>query len=205
MFGNRREREQVAALRADVGSWQARLAADVSNLADGGDPACRQALADASERNTAAGSLLSSATTSAELEVARRVVIEGLTATRFVRGKQGLPLGPDLPTPPSQVSSPTPVQVGGQQHMAHPDYHPAAPHWFPGQPGAAPAGYYRTPFWKKALAVGGAVMGAEVLGDAVGNLLDGDRQYGGGYGDQDEFGEGNGEGWSGDNDGGGDW
>ena len=201
MFGSRREREQVAALRAEVSSWQARLAADVSNLPDGGDPACRQALADAAERNNAAGALLASATTAGELEVARRIVIEGLTATRFVRGRQGLPLGPDLPTPASEVTSPTPVQIDGKQHMAHPDYHPSAPHWFPGQPGAAPAGYYRTPFWKKALAVGGAVVGAEVLGDAVGDLLGGGQGYGGGYGDRNDYSDG--AGWGGDSDGGG--
>jgi len=120
------------------------------------------------------------ATTSGELEVARRIVVEGLAATRFVRGKQGLPLGPESPTPASEVTSPTPVQVDGEQYMAHPDYHPSAPHWFPGQPGTVHAGYYRTPFWKKALAVGGAAVVDEVLGDAVGDLLGGGAGYGSG-------------------------
>lgn len=199
MFGSRRESDQVTGLRAEVGSLQARLAADVSNLSDGGDPACRQALVDAAERNNAAGSLLVSATTVGQLEVARNIVVEGLTAARFVRGKQELPLGPDLATQASEVSSPTVVTVGGQQHTAHPGYHPNAPHWFGGGSGTAPAGYYRTPFWKKALAVGGTVMGAEMLGGAVGDLL-GDGGGGGGYESDDRGG-----GWGGSGDDGGGW
>jgi hypothetical protein len=194
MFGKRAEQEQLAALRAEVQSLQARLSADVSTLDPGDDPMCRQALADASERQTAAGSLLATATTVGELRVGQRIVVEGLTATRLVRERRGLPLGPDLPdlaTP--TVNSPTAVTVDGVPHLAHPDYHPERPHFFGGN-NMAPAGYYQTPFWKKALGIGGAVLGAEVLGNALGDMFDGDQGYGGG-GDWDGGGGGD---WGGD-------
>lgn len=68
MFGaGRREREVFAAQRADVSGWQARLGSDVGSLEAGADPVSRQALADAAERYTAAGGVLSSATTVGEL------------------------------------------------------------------------------------------------------------------------------------------
>jgi len=90
------------------------------------------------------------------------------------------------------------VNIGEQQITAHPKYHPQQPHYFgdgtiAGTP--VPGGYYRTPFWKKkAMMIGGAVAGGEMLGDLLGG--GGDRDYGGG--DYD-----GGSGWGGD--GGGDW
>ena len=41
MFGKRAEQEQIAALRAEVQSLQARLSADVSTLDPGDDPMSR--------------------------------------------------------------------------------------------------------------------------------------------------------------------
>jgi hypothetical protein len=200
MFGKRAEQEQIAALRAEVQSLQARLSADVSTLDPGDDAMARQALADASERQTAAGSLLSTATTVGELRVAQRIVVEGLTAARLVRERRGLPLGPDLPDlRMPTVDAPTTVNVNGAPQVAYPNYHPDQPHFFGGN-NMAPAGYYRTPFWKKALGIGGAVLGAEVLGSALGDLFDGgDRGDWGGGGDWG--GDGGGD-WGG---GGGDW
>lgn len=181
MFKSRRENERVAALRAEVESLQSRLDADIANLDDGGDPACRQAMSDAAERSSSAGGMLGRARSAGEFEVARRTVIEGLTATRFVREKRGLPLGAELPSyGTARVDAPTTVTVDGDEHVAHPDYHPDRPHFFAGT-AQAPAGYYRTPFWQKALAVGGAVMGAEMLGDAVGDLFGGGYSGNGGY------------------------
>ncbi|MBV9514946.1 MAG: hypothetical protein JO280_13045 [Mycobacteriaceae bacterium] len=188
MFTNRREREALAGARAEITSLQSRLAADLNSLSDDGDAASRQALADAGERNNTAGALLASAATIAELQVAQRIIIEGLTATRLVREKQGLPLGPALPENPAPtVEAPTTVSVDGQQHVAYPDYHPQQPHYFPGGVGQAPAGYYKTPFWKKALAVGGAVVGAEALGGLLGDAFDpdGNGGFGGDYGGGD--------------------
>jgi hypothetical protein len=180
---NRREREVIATLRAQVSSLQGRLSADLSTLGDGGDGTCRQALADAAERNNAAGSVLASATTPGELQVAQRIIIEGLHATQLVRKSQGLPLGPDLPDL-ARVNEPTTVRYGDEEHVAHPDYHPSRPHFFAGA-AQAPAGFYATPWWKKALAIGGAVVGAEMVGGIVGDLFDGDGQDFGGGADQD--------------------
>ena len=55
MFG-RREREEIAGIRAEVEALQSRLSADLTTLDPGDDKLCRQALADAGERATAAGS-----------------------------------------------------------------------------------------------------------------------------------------------------
>ncbi len=193
MFGSGKP-AQFAAERADVSSWQARLGADVSSLDAGADPVSRPALADTAERYTAAGGILSSASSVGELQVAKRIVVEGLTATRLVREKQGLPLGRDLSVDPATVDRPTPVMHEGEQYTAHPAYHPDQPHFFGGgQVGGsiAPAGYYRTPFWKKALALGGAVVAGDMIGNAVSGMIDGDQGqgFGGGF----------------DNDNGGDW
>ncbi len=198
MFARREDRE-VAGLRAEAESLQSRLASDVSTLDPGDSPLCRQAMNDASERNNAAGGLLARAHTAAEMRVALRIVVEGLHATRVVREHQGLSLGPDLPdvTSPATVTTPTPVNIGEQQITAHPEYHPQQPHYFGGGTIAGtpvPGGYYRTPFWKKAMMIGAAVAGGEMLGDLLGG--GGDRDYGGG--DYD-----GGSGWGGD--GGGDW
>ena len=133
---NRHEHEQIDALKAQVDALQARLDADISTLSDGDDAASRQALADASERNATASLLLSHAGSLGELDVARQVVLEGLTATRFGRLKQGLPVGPDLPSADATATPGTAVFDRA-----------------PNQP--AP----RTPFWQKAMAVGGVVLG----------------------------------------------
>lgn len=197
MFSGKRQREeQMATLRAEVSAMQGRLGSDISTLDPGDDPMCKQALNDAAERNTAAGGVLATARTTGELMVARRIVIEGLTATRVVREKKGLPLGPDLPDSGAPtVNGPTPVQVGDEEHVAHPDYHPERPHYFGGgtiNGGTAPAGYYRTPFWQKALAVGGAIAGVEMLGGLAGEMFDGDGGDfdGGGFGGGDWGGDG---------------
>jgi hypothetical protein len=119
-------------------------------------------------------------TTPAEMRVALRIVVEGLQATRVVREHRGLPLGPDLPdvTSPATVLTPTPVSLGEQSNHRVPRLPPRTAALLPdasiaGNP--VPGGYYRTPFWKKAMMIGGAVAGGEMLGD----LLSGGGGYGG--------------------------
>jgi len=200
----RREDAELAGLRAEVDSLQGRLSSDVATLDPGDSPLCRQAMNDASERSTAAGGLLSHARTPAEMSVALRIVVEGLQATRVVREHQGLSLGPDLPdvTGPAAVNTPTQVTVGTEQVTAHPECHPQQPHFFGGGTIAGtqvPGGYYRTPFWKKAMIIGGAVAGGEMLGDLLGGGGGGDYD-GGGFGGGGDY-----DGGSGDYDGGGGW
>jgi hypothetical protein len=138
LFGSKRDRERLAGARADVDSLSARLASDVSNLDPGEDLVCRQALSDASERASSAGALLSRASTLAEFDVAKRMVLEGLTGTRLIRERLGLPLGPDLPVDPRTVAAPRSVPVDGDLHTAPPSYHPDQPHFFGGRPGLVP-------------------------------------------------------------------
>ena len=111
-----RESDEMAGLRAEVQSLQGHLAADVSTLDPGPEPLCRQAMADASKRDNAAGTLLSRAP--AELRVALRIVVEGLHATRVVREHRACPWGRTCPPspPPATVDAPTPVSVGEQHH-----------------------------------------------------------------------------------------
>jgi hypothetical protein len=199
MFGAGKQQEQLRAARAEVGSLQARLAADISNLDAGDDAVNRQAMADASERYNAAGAVLEQATSVGEVLVAKRIVVEGLTATRIVRQNQGLPLGAELPKLDSIVNEPTAVLHDGQEHVAYPGYHPDQPHFFGGGqvgPTQVPGGYYKTPFWKKAAAIGGAVLAGDMIGNALGDMFDGG--YNGGGFDNDSGGWGGG-------DGGGDW
>jgi hypothetical protein len=95
-----RRRERAQALqgrRAAAMSLHERLGSDVATLDPGADPVNRRALADAAERYTSAGSLFASGGSQGEIATARRATLEGLLATRLVRERLGLPLGPDLP------------------------------------------------------------------------------------------------------------
>ena len=83
-----------------VESLRDRLGHDVRTLAPGSDPVCQQALADASERLTTCSLLLQRAESEQELRTAWLAAVEGLTATRLVRVRQGLDPGPEIPLPP---------------------------------------------------------------------------------------------------------
>lgn len=190
MFGARKQ-DQIDAVRAEVSALQARLAADIANLNAGEDPVNKQAMVDAGERYNAAGSLLDTAKSPGELLVAKRVVIEGLTATRIVRERLGLPLGAALPDFDATVNEPTPIVHDGQEHVAYPGYHPERPHFFGGgmvDGTQAPAGYYKTPFWKKAAAIGGAVVAGDLIGNALGDVFSGGLDNDGGWGGGDDGG-----------------
>jgi hypothetical protein len=97
-LSQRRERAQaLQGSRAAAMSFHERLGSDVATLDPGADPVNRRALADAAERWSSAGSLFATADTAGEIAAARRTTLEGLLATRLVRERLGLPLGPDLP------------------------------------------------------------------------------------------------------------
>lgn len=95
------------AARAEVQALLGRLGHDITTLDDGGDPANRQALADASERLNTAGAQLSQAQSLEEIAVARSVAVDGLHSTRLVRTKLGLDPGPE----PAEVPSVADQQV----------------------------------------------------------------------------------------------
>lgn len=156
----RRRREEQTALddaRADVESLYGRLGSDVETLAPGDDQVARQALADAAERYTATGALMSKADTLGEYAAARRTAVEGLAAARVVRQRLGLDPGPEIPVPQGGVpklTAPQRVQVGEQEYDGSPEYEPGRPHYFEGGYHGGqlvPAGWYPTPFWQSLL------------------------------------------------------
>ena len=83
-----------------VESLRDRLGHDVRTLSPGADPVCQQALADAAERLTTCSLLLQRAESDTELRTAWLAAVEGLTASRLVRVRQGLDPGPEIPLPP---------------------------------------------------------------------------------------------------------
>jgi len=215
------------AKRAEVESLYQRLGSDVSTLSPGDDAIAKQAMADASERFTATGALLSrpDIDTVAELESAKRTAIEGIAAARVARARLGLDPGPDpMPPPPPeapQVQGQQRVRVGDQDYDGYDSYRPGASHYFGGgyyQGAYVPGGWYGQPFWQSllipAIAFGG--LGWGLGGGFGGGYGFGGGGYGSGYdqgfdrgydaaedrrgGDGGDGGDGGG-GWSG----GGDW
>ena len=211
----KRRLKALEADRADVESLYGRLGSDVSLLSPGGDAVAGQALADAAERYNATGALMASADTPGEFAAARRTAVEGLAATRVVRQRLGLDLGPDVPLPPGtgpQLQEPTRVQVGDQEYDGSPTYAPGRGHHYGGGTlggRAVPGGWYSVPFWETALMASvltGGFGGGGIFGGGGGG---GDGQ---GYeqgvddaGDVFRGGGGGGSDWGGGAVGGGDW
>jgi len=150
----RRDRRALEDARAGVQPYYDRLAADVSSLQPGDNPVARQALSDASERFTSAGSQLSGATRPAQIEAARRSVLEGLQAARTARTALGLDPGPDLPpivpAQSPQLSEEQQFSAAGRTVYGYPQYTPGAPYYFAGGGGYA-GGWYSFPFWESLL------------------------------------------------------
>jgi hypothetical protein len=178
----RLEQDRFDAARGETESLYQRLGSDVRTLVPGDDKVAAQALADASERFNAAGSLLVNSKTVNDLRAVRRTAIEGLTAARVVRERQGLDPGPDLPpidpaASGPQLQAPQDVEVSGSTYRGRPGYEPGAPYYFGGGyygNGWVPGGWYSTPFWEPLL-IGAALGGA--FGGGFGGY-----GYGGGYG-----------------------
>lgn len=200
--------------RAEVMSLYDRLGADVQNLDAKDDKVARQALADAAERYTATGSLLSHADTVGEYEAARRTAVEGLYAARTARTALGLDPGPEppslAPNGADQLTEQRDVTVQGKTYQGYPEYTPGAPYYYGGGGGYA-SGWYSAPFWETLL-IGSVLTGGFGGFGGGGGFESGyDRGFeagvdqaqdnsGGGWGGGD-WGGGGGD-WSG---GGGDW
>jgi len=215
----RRMEQELATMRAEIESLYSRLGSDISTLDPGDDPASRQALVDASERYTSAGGMRARAQSAGELAAVRDTVVEGLHATRAVRQRQGLDVGPPIPEPAREDSeeSPRPVTVGGQTYAASPTYAPGMPNYFPGGTVGGtyvPGGWYRDRFWEGALLGGlaGTLLGGGFGGFGYGGFGGYGLGYGSGYDSGYESGydrgydQGAGSGSGGDwSSGGGDW
>jgi hypothetical protein len=156
--------------KSDARRWVERLGGQVLNLV-GTDEASKQALADAAERYTAAGSQMERAQTPQQARQVTETAYEGLYYVRAARTAMGLDPGPDLPPLPGQqragaVSEDREVDVEGHSYSASPVPSQRNPHYYPGGNVAGrpvPQGWYSEPWWKPALVAGAWGLGSALL------------------------------------------
>ncbi|MBU8829966.1 DUF1542 domain-containing protein [Mycolicibacterium goodii] len=210
----RRTAESLADAKADARRVIERLGGQVLNLT-GNDEASKQALADASERYTAASSQIDQATTVKQAALAKESAIEGLYYVRAARTAMGMDPGPELESLAGQksagaVTEDRRINFEGREIEASPAPSPRTPNYYPGGRVAGrpvPAGWYSEPWWKPALIAGAWGLGSVLLFDALFSGMHG-VDYGAqgfeaGYGDG--YADGLAAGQDGGFDGGGDW
>jgi hypothetical protein len=164
----------LADAKADARRVIERLGGQVLSLT-GTDPASQQALADASERFTAASSQIDQATTAKQALLAKESAIEGLYYVRAARTAMGMDPGPELESMAGQkaagaVTEDRRVQFEGREIEASPGPTPRTPNYYPGGRVAGrpvPAGWYSEPWWQSALRTGAWTMGSVLLFDAM--------------------------------------
>jgi hypothetical protein len=164
----------LADAKADARRVIERLGGQVLNLT-GADDASKQALADASERYTAAASQIEQATTVRQAQLAKESALEGLYYVRAARQAMGMDPGPELDALTGQGSAGTVtedrrVQFDGRQIEASPAPSARTPNYYPGGTVAGrpvPAGWYSEPWWKTALVAGAWGVGSALLFDAL--------------------------------------
>ena len=169
-----RSAASLADAKADARRVIERLGGQVLNLT-GSDSASQQALADASERFTAASSQIDQATTAKQAMLAKESAIEGLYYVRAARTAMGMDPGPELETIAGQKSAGTVtedrrVQFEGREIEASPMPSQRTPNYYPGGRVAGrpvPAGWYSEPGWKPALRAGAWGIGSVLLFDAM--------------------------------------
>ncbi|WP_440899805.1 hypothetical protein [Actinosynnema sp.] len=168
-----RQRELEDA-QADARRWVERLGGQVMSLT-GTDTASTQALADASERFTAAGSQMEQAKTVEQCRLVTQTAMEGLYYVRAARTAMGIDPGPELPDLTGQgkagrVSEDRNVSVEGHSYAASPQPGQHTPHYYPGGVVAGrpvPQGWYSEPWWKPALVAGAWGVGSMLLMSAM--------------------------------------
>ncbi|MCB0923820.1 MAG: DUF1542 domain-containing protein [Mycobacterium sp.] len=171
--GNRNA-ASLADAKADARRVIERLGGQVVNLT-GNDTASQQALADASERFTAASSQIEQATTAKQAMLAKESALEGLYYVRAARVAMGMDPGPELETISGQTSAGVVtedrrIEFEGRQIEASPTPTQNTPNYFPGGRVAGrpvPAGWYSEPWWKPALVAGAWGLGSVLLFDAL--------------------------------------
>ncbi|AGM28275.1 hypothetical protein [Mycobacteroides abscessus] len=193
----RRRGEQLEDAKAEARRLTERLGGQVLGLS-GTDDASRQALADASERYTAASSAIEQARTPSQAALAKESAIEGLYYVRAARLAMGMDPGPELPSTAGQsragaVSEERRINFEGREIEASPQPSGRTPNYYPGGTVAGrpvPAGWYSEPWWKPALVAGAWGVGSALL---FNSLFSG--MHGVGYGAQG-FESGFGQGYS---------
>ena len=171
---DRRNSASLEDAKADARRVIERLGGQVINLT-GSDDASKQALADASERYTAAGSQIDQATTAKQALLAKESALEGLYYVRAARTAMGMDPGPELETLNGQRSAGTVtedrrVNYDGREIEASPAPSERTPNYYPGGRVAGrpvPAGWYSEPWWKPALVAGAWGVGSVLLFDAL--------------------------------------
>ena len=164
----------LADAKADARRVIERLGGQVLNLT-GTDQASQQAMADASERFTAASSQIEQATTAKQALLAKESAVEGLYYVRAARTAMGMDPGPELETIAGQksagaVTEDRRIQFEGREIEASPVPSQRTPNYYPGGRVAGrpvPAGWYSEPWWKPALVAGAWGLGSVLLFDAM--------------------------------------
>ncbi|MGH3677314.1 MAG: DUF1542 domain-containing protein [Mycobacterium sp.] len=210
----------LADAKADARRAIERLGGQVLNLT-GTDDASKQAMADASERYTAAGSQIDQATTAKQALLAKESALEGLYYVRAARVAMGMDPGPELESLAGQRSAGTVtedrrVDFEGREIEASPNPSERTPNYYPGgrvSGRPVPAGWYSEPWWKPALVAGAWGVGSVFLFSALFSGMGGvgydAAAFEGGQGEGGDFGgDGGGDyggdgGWGGDSWGGG--
>src|SRR5689334_19027438 len=191
---DRRNSASLEDAKADARRVIERLGGQVINLT-GSDDASKQALADASERFTAAGSQIEQATTAKQALLAKESALEGLYYVRAARVAMGMDPGPELELlqgqrTAGQVTEDRRVQFEGREIEASPGPSQRTPNYYPGGNVAGrpvPAGWYSEPWWKPALVAGAWGVGSMLLFSTLFSGMGGvgyDAQaFEGGYGE----------------------
>jgi hypothetical protein len=170
----RRNATSLADAKADARRLIERLGGQVLNIT-GTDDASKQAMADASERYTAASSQIDQATTPRQAVLAKESAIEGLYYVRAARTAMGMDPGPELESLTGQRSAGTVtedrrINFEGREIEASPTPSQNTPNYYPGGRVAGrpvPAGWYSEPWWKPALVAGAWGLGSVLLFDAM--------------------------------------
>src|SRR3954451_12734603 len=194
----RRSAASLADAKADARRLIERLGGQVLNLT-GTDDASKQAMADASERYTAASSQIDQATTARQAMLAKESALEGLYYVRAARTAMGMDPGPELESLSGQksagvVTEDRRVDFEGRQIEASPNPTERTPNYYPGGRVAGrpvPAGWYSEPWWKPALVAGAWGVGSVFLFSALFSGMGGvgydaqgfENGYGDGYAD----------------------
>ena len=190
------KQQQLDDAKAEARRWLERLGGQVINLTATND-AAKQALADASERYTAAGSQMEQARTKEQCQLVTQTAMEGLYYVRAARIAMDMDPGPELPDltgqrNAGQVSEDRKVTVEGHEYEASAQPSETTPHYYPGGMVAGrpvPQGWYSEPWWKTALVAGAWGVGSMLLFDAMFSGMH-SVPYAGGW-DQGYFDQGN--------------
>ncbi|MGB1224278.1 MAG: DUF1542 domain-containing protein [Mycobacterium sp.] len=219
----RRSAASLADVKAGARRIIERLGGQVFALS-GTDDASNQALADASERYTAASSQIDQATTARQAGLAKESALEGLYYVRAARTVMGMDPGPELESLSGQrtagtVTEDRKIAFEGREIEASPMPSERTPNYYPGGRVAGrpvPAGWYSEPWWKPALVAGAWGVGSALLFSTMFSGMAGvgygaqgfESGYGDGYADGMAAGQGggfDGSGEAGGWDGGGDF